>query len=330
MKTPLPLSRFQSWFQRIPLLRSPLGILSVFGVLLIGILIFQALTGPQATRVVPPPALSSPTGSEGSIRLEGQADWPAIPETVPTYQISAYTELQQGVNTWAGQEGLQPFGSSGRTFTNASRTQVITVSPGGQAVTYRNSDLTFQSVVDESVAERQLELFLERLGFSFDEFTVRKDYVAPEQTNPDDFITTSNPNEAVAVRFFLTPSLNSFPLRWEAGSVEEFVFVVTNQGVTTATLPHFPIVRQESGELRTFSQERVRENIQSGGYVIIGTVGAGADRGTLISLQAERITIEYRASTNTNTIKPFVRIQGSGTYSDGQTFPTQIVAPITQ
>lgn len=330
MKTPLPLSRFQSWFQRIPLLRSRSGLLLVGGILLVTILIYQALNGPDIQRVVPPPVLSSPTGSEGRILLEGEENWPQYPDLLPSYQITTYTELQQGTNAWATQEGLQPFGTSGRTFNNADRTQILTISPGSQAVTYRNSNLSFQSIVDENVAERQLELFLQNLGFRLSDFSVRKDYIGPEQTNPDSFITTNNPSVAVAVRFYLSQNIDGVPLRWEAGSVEEFVLVVTNQGVITAALPHFPFTWESTGTSRTFSQERIRENIQAGSYVIIGTVGAGADRGTLSSLFAEQVTLEYRASVGTSTIKPFVRIQGSGVYSDGKTFPTQIVAPITQ
>jgi hypothetical protein len=299
------------------------------GLLLITLLIYQALTGTEIQRVSAPPALSSPTGSEGSILLEGEPSWPEYPDTLPTFQILTYTALQQGAAAWALQQGLQPFGTSARTFSNTDRTQIMTITPGSQAITYTNSDLPLQTVVDQDLARRQLERFLENLGFSLKNFSVRTEFVSSDQVNPDTFTLTGSPNEAVAVRFYLTEMIDVYPLRWEAGSVEEFVFVVTNQGVISATIPYFPMTWENTSASRTFSEERVRENIKSGGYVIVGTIGAGADRGRLTSLTAERVTLEYRASTTTNAIEPFIRIQGSGVYADGQIFPTQIVSQLT-
>jgi hypothetical protein len=331
MQINTPLSRFQAWFQRIPLLRSRRSLMVLGSVAIILLILFRILTGSREPQVLPAPGLRSPTGSEGQIELEIIASWPSYPERLSVYRLSSFTPLEQGTQAWATDLGLQPFGTLGRTFTNADRTQTLTVAPENQGVSYSNRfPATEATGVDPELTSIHRDQFLRKLGFSLTDFTEVETLLATEQDDPDEQITVTSPADAWAIQYMLTPTIDQLPLNWEAGGITVVRMVVSNQGVTSATLPNFPFTKETAGEAVALSPEQIEANVEAGNYVIVGTVGLGAERGKLNTLNVERMEPEYRVSTSEQSIKPYLRLSGTGSFQDGKTFPVQITTPLTQ
>lgn len=331
------LYRLQQWFQRVPLFRSRRNLL-ILGVVVVLVLFLWSLLRPNRTEpTVTPPALQSPTGSEGQIDLTLSAPWPGYPDTLNEYQLTAYTPVSDGAKAWAEQLGLPPIGRTGRGYLDSNRNIMIAIAPGDQSVKFTHplSDDTPSTRVNAVVAREHLDSFLQNLGFQPSEFQVDLTLLGPADEESDHTHEATDehavdPSEATIVQFSLQPTLNSAPLRWEAGNVDRFLVFANNERVTNATLPYFPIQTTESGVKRTKTQAAVIESIQSGGYVIVGTVGRGQEREKLQHLEVQSIEVEYRISSTTQTVAPFLLLSGQGTFVDGQVFETQITTPLTQ
>ncbi len=327
------LSRFQAWFQRVPLIRSRRGIFFLIAGLLVLWILFRLITQNTTGRQLAPPALQSPSGSEGSITISGGFSWPEYPRNMAIYSLESYTPILSGAQAWAQQLGLEPSGSFGRAFINSNGTQTLSVSPNNQAINY--TDLTSEPVaedrVDSALTERYRDSFLQNIGFQLENVEITATLIEYQADAHDHRPETTSLAEAAAIEYRVRQKLDGFPLFWEAGNAQDLILLVTNRGVSSASLANFPLtVSDQAVQRNTFSQEQIQNRINRGNYVIVGTIGHGMDRGSLTDLRVENVSVEYRVSELDQAVKPFIRLAGMGTFTDGQILSTQILTPLTQ
>lgn len=330
MSPKIPLSSLQSRVSRIPLIRTPWMLVILGMIILIVVMFWQSTQQTPVDQTADAPQLISPEGDNVGLDI-APVEWPTYPQQMSTHQVTASTPLQVGAEALAQKLQLTPFTPDRKAFRSQDRTQTLIVAPQEQGIDYSNraNAPTPEDIVNAETALAHAKVFLTDLGFSEDELQLSQNYLAFDAEHPMEPAIVSRPEGAVALLITAQQLFNGYPLRSEAGSITEFTLTATSKGVTKAIISHFPLVTEPLRPQPTYTQAEILENIRAGEYVVVGNLARVDSKDLLIAVDPVDTEVEYRFSSATNTLAPYLFIRGSGQLQSGRVVQVQITTPLT-